>query len=336
MFKRALYSFGFKQRYEASIPTIVVGNLSMGGTGKTPISSYLIELLHAEGKRVAYLSRGYGRRSKGLREVLVSSAPQEVGDEALMIKNRYKEVSAWVCENRVEGLKHIENHTDTEVVVLDDAYQHLQFKAGFYLLLSTVRAPFFNDWVFPVGMLREPRNAAAHANAIIFTKANSSMNEASKLDGYKRPFTASIPHFFTGLSYSYEIAEVFGEARLPIDAETPVFAFSAIARNEDFFESVSGRFSLIEQMGFRDHHTYTKEDISSIRARFEVLRKEYVNLIILTTEKDAARLRTLDGAREFDLIPLFYWSISPKFLLNSKTSFDLLITDYVKRNKRSS
>jgi len=334
--KRALYHSGIKQRYTSSLPTIVVGNLSMGGTGKTPISSYLIELLLSEGKKVAYLSRGYGRESKGLKEVVASSKSQEVGDEALMIKNRYQSISAWVCENRVEGVKHIEVNTDAEVVVLDDAYQHLQFRAGFYLLLSTVRSPFFKDWIFPSGMLREPRREASQADAIIFTKASDSLVQSLLPDQYKQSYTALIPHFFTGLSYSYEITEVFGQSTLPIDAETPVFTFSAIARNADFFEAVSGRFSLVEQMGFRDHHSYTKEDFVEIKARFQALKKEFGNLIILTTEKDAARLRTLDGASELDLIPLFYWSISPKFLLNSKTSFDSLITNYVKRDKRSS
>lgn len=332
--KRALYQGGVLTRYESPLPSIVVGNLSMGGTGKTPISGHLIQMLVKEGYKVAYLSRGYGRKTKGLYQVLSSAAPDQVGDEALMIKIQHPDVDVWVCENRVIGMQHIEQDTQAEVVVLDDAFQHLRFKAGFYMLLSTAQNPFFKDWLFPAGTLREPRRAVRYADAVIFTKYVAGTERFDKTASAIQNIAA--PTFYTGVAYSYELQEVYGQSTLPVDSSTPVLAFSAIAINEDFFQAVKARFHLVGQQGFRDHHTFSLEDLQVVKAHFEQLKEQFPNLIILTTEKDAARLQTLDGAREFDLIPLFYWSITPKFLANSQEQFDRLILDYVESNKRSS
>lgn len=333
--KRALYHSGVFTRYESKLPSIVVGNLSMGGTGKTPISGHIIDMLSKRGLRVAYLSRGYGRRSKGLKEVLVSSSSEEVGDEALMIKRRHPSISVWVCENRVVGMKHLENQDQLQVVVLDDAFQHLRFKAGFYLMLSTAQNPFFKDSLFPLGTLREPRWASRYANAVLFTKCPPPSDPFwPRLNAQAEMMRQAV--FFSGITYSYELREVFGEGSMPIDSAKPVFAFSAIARNQDFFQAVQDRFQLVDRRGFRDHYNYSAQDLKELQSRFEELKKQHSDLIILTTEKDAARLRTLDGAREFLQLTLFSWSIEPKFLMNGQDRFDQLILDYVERNKRSS
>lgn len=326
---RFLYFSGVLARYQSPLKTISVGNLSTGGTGKTPFSALIMSMLMKEGETVAYLSRGYGRKSKGLVEVSVDSTPTDVGDEALWIKRKFPDAQVIVSESRVNGLYHIEASKRASVVILDDAHQHYSVRAGCYLLLTVAARPFHKDRLLPLGRLRESRQGARRADAILVTKCTAD----SDIEALKNELEA----YATNLFFTTQQPDKVWKS-VPTGAEfhpvmnQPVIAFSGIATNQDFFDQLKDSCQLLDTVGFRDHQMLTTGDQEMIVKRWKSAIEKVPSTVLVTTEKDASRLQKEVFEGPFKGLPLFSQGVSPAFLFSQRKSFEKLILDYVTRD----
>ncbi|MFY0672527.1 MAG: tetraacyldisaccharide 4'-kinase [Bacteroidia bacterium] len=304
--KRWIYAASIKKRYQSGLTTLVVGNLSMGGTGKTPFSIFLIEQLLKRNIQVAYLSRGYGRKTKGLIKVENESTPEQVGDEALMVKMRFPAIDVVVCENRKEGLQFVESSSLSRVVIMDDAFQHLRIMADHYFLLTTYEKPFFKDYIYPIGDLREPRFFAATAETIVVTKTPPNVSPREKLNiNEAQKKLSKRESRFTSVKSSNNLFSVYESKKLNIERKK-VVGFSGIAHAAGFRFMLNDSFQLVDFVEFGDHHEYHESDFRQIASAFE--KKGSIELLI-TTEKDAARLQTSKAKKALGHLPLFYWPI---------------------------
>ena len=312
--KRLSYKWKLRKRTDSYIYSIVVGNISMGGTGKTPMSVYLLKLAMERGFSIGYLSRGYGRKTSGLRQVRLDSTTKEVGDEALLVKRRFPKAEVIVCESRVEGMKYFEQKGKVDWVLLDDAFQHLSYKASTYLMLSDMNRPFFKDWVFPSGTLREPRGYHKEADAVLFTKAKKDLNLATK-EQFIKKVRSEVPVLFSSVAYASRPKSVFKAKQLNWTNKTRVLAFSGLANNEPFFQFLNEKFKLLGTVDFADHHDFKENDFESIKLTYEAQKKVDMNqsLAMITTEKDAVRIQTSPYNGILQDLPLYYWPIEVVF-----------------------
>lgn len=286
-----LYDKGILRSTLVDLPTIGVGNLSVGGTGKSPMAIYLLQFLRTA-KHPALLSRGYRRKTVGYREVELDSLPSEVGDEPLMAKRACPSELVAVCERRVDGCqKIVALHPEVDVVVLDDAYQHRALRLGFSLLLTTYVRPHCHDALLPVGRRRDTLLQAKRANAVVVTGCPATLSEAERTVLSGELGQSGQPVLFTTLQVSG--IEPFLPVKLGEDGDSSaqdwaevqgVFAFAGIANPAPFFAQVEERKRLLGTLVMGDHRLPTARQM----AYLERMAREGRTLI--TTEKDAARL----------------------------------------------
>lgn len=335
MFDRGLLSSS-----SAPIPTICVGNLSVGGSGKTPHTEYLLRLLQSEGWHCGMLSRGYGRCSKGYVAGNGKNA-LEIGDEPWQIMHSCAPAKVSVCEKRPEGLKRMLEESDApKVVVLDDAYQHRYITAGLYILLTDYARPYFRDYVLPAGRLREARSGAKRADIIVVTKCPGDLSETEQQR--IRKCLRLLPHqslFFSKMEYGI-LWNPFSEAD-PLTHGTNVNApicnmrtldallVCAIAHPEEFVKYFQAQCASVNVLSFPDHHRFTAADISAIADRAQDAD------IIITTQKDWARLSECDLP---DVIKqkLCVQPIEVRFLHQTENTFNQIILDYVTKDSTNS
>jgi tetraacyldisaccharide 4'-kinase len=272
------FNTGILTSKSVEVPTIVVGNLAMGGTGKSPVTLYLAEWL-SENHRIAILSRGYGRKSKGFRLLNDADTASSAGDEPLMFYKRdLHRVDVAVCENRLEGIQRLMSGKQApDLIVLDDALQHRKLKGGFNVLLSTCARPFTDDYLFPAGNLRDIRSRASVVDAILWTKCKQK-NINPKAKQY-----SNAPQFSCGLEY--------GELKYITPKKNPtdkVVLLTGIASTRELSEKVESEWNLIRHFNYPDHHNYSKEELREV----DEFAAEH-GATIITTEKDAARLYEL-------------------------------------------
>ncbi|ERM83719.1 hypothetical protein P872_02655 [Rhodonellum psychrophilum GCM71 = DSM 17998] len=299
--RNGMFDSGQKKSTEFLVPTVVVGNLSMGGTGKTPLVEFLIELLMKD-FQLATLSRGYGRKSRGFLLGKEGLGPHEIGDEPFQLLTKYgKQVTVAVGEERVLAIPEILFHRpETELIVLDDAFQHRYVNADYRILLTTYQKPFFRDKVLPVGTLRENAKGAKRADLIIVTKCPEGIPDDQKIiykaeiRKYSKP---DCPVFFAGLKYGTPYS-VFGGGQ---QLKQKVILVSGIANDQVLKAYVEKKFELVETMTYRDHYFYTVEDVQKIRERFD----QYQDVMVLTTEKDAGKLKDPKFRDYLIEIPIF-------------------------------
>ncbi|GMQ23402.1 tetraacyldisaccharide 4'-kinase [Algoriphagus sp. oki45] len=297
-----LYDRGWLKSIRSPIPTIVVGNLSVGGTGKTPMVEFLVNAFRKE-KKLATLSRGYGRKSTGFFQANPESTPEQIGDEPLQIYSKFEgKIPVFVGEDRVVSLQKIHNlNPELDWVILDDAYQHRKLKADFYILLTPYSKPFSSDWILPMGRLREARLGAKRADLVVVTKCPDSLSDLQKKQvesGIKPYLGSNVPVFFSGLNYGkpypFHLSEPFSGK---------VILVSGLA-DPSLFESYCKRtFQVLDSFSFPDHHDYEEKDLGKIVSAWTNLRKE--NPVILCTEKDAGKLKVLANEGKFGEIPIF-------------------------------
>jgi len=271
-----LFDKGFLKSESFDLPSISVGNLALGGTGKSPFTIYLVELLLKKGLKVAVLSRGYGRTTKGLVHAKSETHASEIGDEPYMYFTRLKGIEIIVAERRVDGMNYIKNNlTDVNVVILDDAYQHRAVNPSVELLLTEERLPFWKDHLFPLGYLRDLRSAASRSDAIIITKA---VNFKTELPN----FLYNKPKFY--LETQYQKPYLVNGKQLN---SFRFICFSGLAKNTPFAAHISEEFTLVKQYSFKDHHSYSKGDLLKI---INHCNAQSIPTGVITTEKDLARL----------------------------------------------
>lgn len=279
-----MFTHGWLRERSFEVPTICIGNLAVGGTGKTPHAEWLVQHLLDEGHRVATLSRGYGRKSRGYHEASTTSTATEVGDEPLQMYRSFEgKVPVSVCEDRCRGIQLLtKQHPDVDVIVLDDAFQHRYVRPKVRILLSEFNAPYFQDRVLPAGRLREPRRGANRADIIIITKCPDTLTSEQQRDFVTQIAPQAHQHvFFSKMEY----------ARLPELEARPgaaIALLAGIAHPEPFkahFEQT--RHNVVRSLFYPDHHNFTSSEIKSINALAD--EADY----IITTAKDFARLRSL-------------------------------------------
>ncbi len=327
-----LYDKGIFKASEFDFPIINVGNLAVGGSGKTPHIEYLIRLLKDTFK-LATLSRGYGRTTRGFREVLSADKASESGDEPLQLKQKFPSIAVFVGEDRVEAItKLLFLKPETEVILLDDAYQHRAIKAGMNILLSEHSLIFTRDKSMPVGRLREYPSAAKRANMVIITKCPDSMDKQEKLSIKQeiKEFT-SAPVLFSKINYDTLIPFSKTTEDKPTKANN-IMVVSGIANPTPMLDYIKDKFmpTEMEHIAFRDHHRYSSKDIVSIIEKFNSFASQ--NKFIVISEKDALRLREITQGTAFMDLPVFILPIKISFLDNDKTIFNENIISYVREN----
>ncbi|RLD45289.1 MAG: tetraacyldisaccharide 4'-kinase [Bacteroidetes bacterium] len=326
-----LFDKGIFKASEFDLPIINVGNLAVGGSGKTPHIEYIIDLLVPE-FNIATLSRGYGRKTKGFREVLSNSSVAESGDEPLQIKQKYSKIKVFVGEDRVEAItKILFDYPDIDVILLDDAYQHRAIKAGFNILLSDYSKIFTKDKSMPFGRLREYPTAANRSDLVVITKCPEDVSRAKK-EGLRKEihkFTNS-EVLFSSINYSELIP--YGNITLNKQIEN-VLVISALATPRAMIDYINIKYkpTKLEHLEFRDHYIFNKNDISAFIKKFNSFAKQ--NKIIIISEKDAIRLRAVTKGTAFDNLGVFILPIKISFIAELDKVFNKKIINYVRENK---
>ena len=337
--RNALFDSGVLRAVSYDIPIINVGNITVGGTGKTPHVEYLIRLL-SERYKVAVLSRGYKRKTSGYILSSINSTMEEIGDEPWQIKQKFPDVCVAVDANRRRGIEHLltdEATKDVEVILLDDAYQHRYVKPGYNILLVDYHRIISDDSLLPAGNLRERASSSQRATTVIVTKCPQHITAM----GFRVIFSAlkirPYQHlFFSTFDYG-SLYQLWGEATLKLDTlrkdNTHVLLLTGIGNPQQMEQDVRCFVQHITPLSFPDHHYYTKRDAKTIQQALLDLPKPH---IIITTEKDAARLQHL---KEFDkevMQNTYVLPIEINIMREEKDIFDKTIIDYVQENKRNS
>ncbi len=280
-----LYTIEHRKSVQFDRLTIGVGNLRVGGTGKTPIAEYLLTQLVVHGFAASYLSRGYGRKTKGFYLLNEQDSILKVGDEALQVKQKFPNLPVAVCEQRAIGVPFLlAEHPEVNAIVLDDVFQHRSVKPHLTILLTACHDLFVHDSVLPMGMLREAREGAYRADVVIVTKCQS-LNENQKntiISEIRRYSHPKSPILFSSIVYAKKIC-VHGLPNLNAN----ICLLSGLADNQHFYEHVQKENRIKKYYKFKDHHNFSEEEVKEI-ANFV---KANDNIPLVTTEKDWQRLK---------------------------------------------
>ncbi|MFO8000830.1 MAG: tetraacyldisaccharide 4'-kinase [Marinilabilia sp.] len=337
--RNLLFDAGILPSTSGTVPLISVGNLTVGGTGKTPLTEYLIRLLSPGRKRCALLSRGYGRQTRGPVMAGENATPASIGDEPMQMKQKFPDLLVTVAEKRRAGLEKLMNlPAPPHLVLLDDAFQHRAVKPDLSILVTDYYRPVYNDLCLPVGNLREPFSGRKRADVIVVNKCPENMSESESEQIKKK--LALFPHqkvFFSTINYDSpeKLTENDHETlsfRDVISHEAArIIAIAAIGNPSPFFEKVHDYKRPVKTLSFPDHYEFTKKGINKIAAALE---KSGPQTIILTTEKDAVKLRNInlppDLASKIWFIP-----IQLKILFHQQETFNKTIEAYVNTNQRN-
>ena len=314
--RNMLFDAGIFRERRFAVPVVTIGNLAVGGTGKTPHTEYLYNLLKTRGK-IGVLSRGYGRDTKGFRWVHPASSVDECGDEPCQIKRKYNQAVVAVDENRCEGIQKMLKAEKLAAIVLDDAYQHRYVKPDLNILLTDYHRLFSEDRVLPEGHLRESKSGRRRADIIIVTKCPADLKpiDFTLLAKSIQPF-ASQRLFFTTQQYSLPYP-LFGEDR-PFEGQK-ILAVTGISNPHTLVEYLK-RYGDVTPLRFSDHHPFGDEDIAKINAAFPG------HDAIITTEKDATRLVTQRDKLSAEVRQaLFVQPVTVSFLRDEAEDFRSLV-----------
>ena len=304
-----LYDAGIIKSKKASIKTIVVGNLAVGGTGKTPHVIWLANEL-SETKKVAILSRGYKRKTKGFRWVRIDDHPSLSGDEPLEIKTSLPNIPVAIDSNRLRGINRIKNELDIEpdFIILDDGFQHRKLTPDFAIILSHANRPYYSDSLLPAGRLREAASSIKRANVLIITNTTTESLEEIR-QNKKRYMLSEDQNLFTSSFIYPDITPVTKEAYgMKPDLADSVLLISGIARPEGLENQWAAGIPHII-ISYPDHHNYSDSDVTFILSKFEEM--EGNNKILVTTGKDAVKLKQFPQICE-----------KPVYIQNRQTIFD--------------
>lgn len=324
--RNRLYDTGFFSSVEFSVPVITVGNLSVGGTGKTPHVEYLIKLLQYR-FQVATMSRGYKRRTQGFLLADANANALRIGDEPMQYHMKFPDLAVSVAEERMTGIPYLlQRRPDIDVVLLDDAFQHRSVKAGLNILITDYSRPFYSDFILPYGRLRESRKAYKRASTIVVSKCPPALSVADA--EVMRKKIKPLPHqsvFFSSIKYEMPYDFFTGE-RVSL-AENNVLLVCCIARPEPLIAEAQRQSKAVHVLSYPDHHYFLSKDLEEIRTTYD--NWNVPGKVIVTTEKDATRLHLqLDKLKEWN-IPIVVLPIAVTILFNEGEKFDGLINSYV-------
>ncbi len=325
------YDSGWFKSQKFNVPVIVIGNLEVGGAGKSPMTEYLIQLLKPHYK-IATLSRGYGRKTKGFFYADKNSTAEIVGDEPAQFKQKFPDVTVAVCESRVAGAEKLQSNHD--LILLDDAYQHRALKPGFSILLFDYGKIGQNHLLLPAGNYREPFSAKKRADMIVVSKCPPQLS-AAKQQQIRREMLL-LPHqnlFFTSVVYQ-PFQSFFSSAdAVFIDPKSTLFLLTGIASPKPLLQHLRKQFAAVVQHKYPDHHPFTSKNISKLAADFEACAAE--NKFIITTEKDAQRLQEPALQKLLAGLPVFIAPIEVSFLNDAAPAFQQIIENYVRKYQKN-
>jgi tetraacyldisaccharide 4'-kinase len=318
------YDKGWLKSYSFNIPVIAVGNLSVGGTGKTPMIEYLVRLLKDD-HNLAILSRGYGRKTSGFLLGTQGTNAEKIGDEPYQFYRKFDDVKVAVDENRVRGVQTLlEEKNPPDAVLLDDAYQHRRIRAGFYILMTSYGKLYSEDWVLPAGNLREPRSGSKRANVVVVSKCPDNMNENERnLICDRLNLNEDQEVFFTGIEYAGKAIGNKKELTLEELSSYQVLLVTGIANPSPLLEYLSQKEIDATHLKFSDHHQLSPGEHARIESAFGKLPGK--KKTVLTTEKDYVR------NFESSELPVYYLPIQTRFY-GGEELFKQIIHNYVRKN----
>jgi tetraacyldisaccharide 4'-kinase len=314
--RNLLFDLGLKSVYVSPIQTINIGNLTVGGTGKTPHVEYLIRLFRDK-YTLATLSRGYGRSTTGFMAANDRSTADSIGDEPFQLFQKF-DVPVFVSEKRAIGLQQIEQiEPKINLILLDDAFQHRAISPTTNILLTDYNRLFVNDLVLPSGRLREWRTGAKRADCVVVSKCPDILSgqEQGQITRQIRQYTKpETPIFFSSIRYATPLPYFLNQPAF--DTQKSVILLSGIAQPARFEQDARQHFAVAQHLIFRDHHHFTKQDLAAIKSK-----------IVLTTEKDVAKIKPLLNVADSQF---YFWPIEIVFLKNNGVSFDEWIVNIIK------
>lgn len=322
-----MYDRGIIRSCTFDVPTICIGNLSVGGTGKTPHTEYLIRLLQEQGYRVAVLSRGYRRKTKGFVLADLQSTASDIGDEPLQMYRKFKDLTVAVDADRCEGISILmKQEKRPDVILLDDAFQHRKVKAGLNILLTDCKRPYSKDYLMPYGRLRENRYGSKRTDMVIVTKCqdgtagkgtanDSGLNLCIRKDQYL---------FFSRMKYGL-LSNGLELSRL---RDYAVLLVTGIANPRPLEDELS-KHTQFKSIHYPDHHSFSSTDIQHIEQEFKSLGGD--RRLIITTEKDFTRLSPLLSPT----LPLCCLPIEIEILNGDNETFNQIVLDYVRKDSRN-
>lgn len=335
-----LYNSEILKSVEFPLPVICVGNITVGGTGKTPHTEYIADLLRKNFK-VATLSRGYKRKSKGFRIATSGASVSEIGDEPMQMFQKLQDVLVTVDRNRINGVKKILNaNPETEVIILDDAFQHRSITPGLTILLSDFERLIMRDHMLPYGNLRESIGNMRRADIILITKSPENISPIQRRIIVKEINKAPYQNlYFTSFAYKKAVPvfpEDFENTEDPLvgnKGEKGIVLITGIANPQPFKEYLLRNFEEIIHLSYPDHYRFRVEDFDTIQNSVNNLKS--ARKYVITTEKDAVRLREFTNiAGSFKKL-FYYIPVGVIFLNDDKEEFDNMIIEYVRKNKRN-
>ena len=331
--RNILFNIKVLSSKEFNVPVISIGNITVGGTGKTPHTEILIKSLRKE-FRVACLSRGYKRKSRGFILATEKSTARQIGDEPMQIKTKFPDVMVAVDKKRCRGIEKLMSlENPPEIIILDDAYQHRYVKPDISILLSDYNRPFYEDFIMPYGRLRESRRSKYRANIIVVTKCPEAITPIERrIIGKNIDIRPYQQLYFTRMDYG-QLTPVFPEAESP-EVQHPVdysvLMITGIANPEPLRQQLSKTYKEVFNITYPDHYNFTQNDIKNICDRFYKIANE--NKIIITTEKDAMRLKMYEFSEEIKN-RIYYLPIESVFLHDEGEDYINQIAKYVRKNK---
>lgn len=331
--RHRLFDWGVLKSREFDIPIICVGNITVGGTGKTPHTERLIEMLDGE-FNVAVLSRGYKRKTKGFLLASTNSSFKKIGDEPKQIKLKYPHIPVAVCEKRVEGIEKLrEAHPEVNLIILDDAFQHRYVEPWVNIVLMDYNCPVYEDHLLPLGRLRDRRAQLSRAQIVIVTKCPEELKPldyrivSKNLDLY--PYQSLyFTHFVS--QAPVPLYPAYGQAAT-LTRHTPVVAMAGIANPTRFIEGLRKDYDVVRTFIFRDHYTFKMKDIHALETELAMLPPETA---VVVTEKDAVRLMNSRKISDDVKRRLYYSSIRVEFLENRECDFRRQLDQYVRENQK--
>ena len=336
--RNTLFDLGILKSRSFDVPVISVGNITVGGSGKTPHVEYLIRLLHNK-YRVAVLSRGYKRKTKGYILANENSTMSDIGDEPYQMHTKFKNVSIAVDRNRCNGIERITNDEptkDTDVILLDDAYQHRYVKPGINILLVDYHRLIIYDKLLPAGRLRESKEGKTRADIVIVTKCPKDLKPMSfRVLSRAMDLFPYQQLYFTCLKYG-DLHSLFNNSTRPLTDIKPnehTLLITGIASPEQMVEDLSPYCKNITSLKFSDHHQFNADDVEKINSTFAMMQTPR---LIITTEKDATRLENIEGLSEEVRNSIYTLPVEVQVMLDQQEKFDEVILSYVQKNSKNS
>ena len=315
IFKSASFNF----------PVICVGNLAVGGTGKTPMTEYLVSFL-ADKYKTATLSRGYKRKTKGFAIASNSSTANDIGDEPMQFHRKFPQITVAVGEERLVAIPQLlHERPDTQVIILDDAFQHRSVRAGYNIVLTDYKNLFTRDLMLPAGDLRDVKASIKRAHAIIVTKCKTDLSDTEKEILVKE--INPLPHqkvYFTEIVYNQPY-HLFTQSHRNINAETDILLLTGIANPKPLKEYLNSKMQSYDMIRYADHHIFSSDDLGDIIGQFEKITSD--DKMILTTEKDGMRLEKF--ASQLTQYPIYALPIKHQFLFNEAEKFQQEINSFI-------